>query len=73
MVRLVIGNPLIMQEMAKLFRTPAFMLLSPSSSTNVLTACICRMTGWFVSWLRTGIPPRLRPRGISARKSKAFC
>jgi len=56
-----------------MFRTPALMLLSPCSSTNDLTACICRMTGWLVSWLRTGIPTRSQSRRISTRKSKPFC
>jgi hypothetical protein len=30
----------------------------PCSSTNVPTACICPMTRWLASWLRTGIPTR---------------
>jgi aldehyde dehydrogenase (NAD+) len=35
---------------------------APCSSTSVLTACICRMTGWLVYWSRR----------ISTRKSKPF-
>jgi hypothetical protein len=46
MVRLIMGNPLIMQEMAKRVRTLALTLQSPCSSTNVRTACLSVMTGW---------------------------
>ena len=49
MVRLVIGNPLIMKEMAKHVRTLARTPRSRCSSANVVTACTCRMAGWLVS------------------------
>jgi hypothetical protein len=45
-VRLVIGNPLIMKEMRSMFRTPARMLRLPSSWMSVPTAYISHMTGW---------------------------
>src|SRR5580693_2747467 len=54
MVRMVIGNPLIMKEMASSFRTPALMLRSLSSWMSELMGCIFRMTGWPASWLLTG-------------------
>jgi len=38
------------------FRTPAPTLPSPYSSTNALTECTSRTTGWLVSWLLTEIP-----------------
>ncbi len=45
-IRLVVGNPLIMKEMASMFRTPARMLRLPSSWMSVPTAYISHMTGW---------------------------
>ena len=49
MVRLVIGNPLIMKEMAK--QVPDAGSYAPVTVLvdERLTACICRMTGWLVS------------------------
>jgi len=41
------------------FRTPAPTLPSPYSSTNALTECTSRTTGWLVSWLLTEIPKAL--------------
>ena len=45
-IRLVIGNPLIMKEMAKHVRMPARMLRLPSLWMSALMVCIFRMTGW---------------------------
>jgi hypothetical protein len=45
-IRLVIGNPLIMKEMAKRVRTPARMLRLPSSWMSAPMAFIFRMTRW---------------------------
>src|SRR5437899_4732521 len=74
MVRVVMGNPLIMQEMAKHVPdagsyAPVTVLIDERSDT----ACICRMTEWLVCWLSTGIPTRSHSPGTSTRKSKPFC
>jgi hypothetical protein len=73
MARLIMGNPLIMQQMQGTFRTQAPMLPSRYSSTNALTASTSPTTGWSVCWLPIGIPTRSRSRGISTRKSRPFC
>ena len=53
MVRLVIGNPLIMKEMAK--RVPDAGSYAPVTVLvdERVDGCIFRMTGWPVSWLLT--------------------
>src|SRR5260370_39721130 len=55
------------------FRTPAPTLPSPYSSTNALTECTSRTTGWLVSWLLTEIQQPQQSRGTSTRKWKASC
>ena len=50
-VRLVIGNPLVMKEMAKHVPDAGSYLPLQFLWTNVPTACICHMTRWRVSWL----------------------
>ena len=53
--RLVVGNPLIMKEMAKTVPTQRHTHRSRSSSTSALMVCTCRTTPWRVSSLRTGV------------------
>jgi hypothetical protein len=48
MVRLVIGNPLIMKEMAEHVPDAGSYALVTVLVDELLTACICRMTGWLV-------------------------
>ena len=45
-VRLVIGNPLVMKEWPSMSRTRGHTLRSPSSSMSGATACTSRTTGW---------------------------
>ena len=73
MVRLIMGNPLIMQQMARHVETLGLMPPSRCLSTNALTASTSPTTGWSVCWLPIGIPTRSRSRGISTRKSRPFC
>jgi hypothetical protein len=73
MVRLVIGNPLIMQQMARDVPDAGFMLPSQYLSANALTASTSPTTGWPVCWLLIGIPTPSQLRGISTRKSRPFC
>src|SRR5439155_17598369 len=70
MVRLILGNPLIMQQMARNVPDAALMPRSRCSSTNALMAFTFPMTGWPVFWLPIGIPRHSRSRGISTRKSR---
>ena len=77
-VRFVIGNPLIMQEMAKRvpdagFDAPVTVLVDERCDGLAVTACICLVAAWLASCLRAGIPARSRWRRISTGKSKAFC
>ena len=50
MARLIMGNPLITQQMTSTFRTQVPMLPSRYSSTNALTASTFPTTGWSVCW-----------------------
>ncbi len=72
-IRLLIGNPLIMKEMAK--HVPDAGSYAPVTVwwTNAPMACICLMTGWPVFWLHTEILMRSRLRKIWITKSKLYC
>jgi hypothetical protein len=57
-IRLVIGNSLIMKEMAKRVPDAGSYAPLPSSWMSALMACIFRMTGWPASWPLMGIAMR---------------
>jgi uncharacterized protein (DUF302 family) len=73
MVRLIMGNPLIMQQMAR--HVPDAGSYAPVAVLvdDALTASTSPTTGWSVCWLPIGILMRSRSRGISTRKSRPFC
>jgi uncharacterized protein (DUF302 family) len=72
-IRLLIGNPLIMKEMAK--HVPDAGSYAPVTVLveSGLMACICRMTEWRVCWLPIRILMPWRSPGIWIRKSKICC
>ena len=71
-IRFIIGNPLIMKEMAK--HVPEAGSYAPVTVlVDERSDGVYHMTGWLVSWLRTGTPTRLQSRRISTRKSKPSC
>ena len=71
-VRFLIGNPLIMKEMAKHVSTLDLTLRSQLWWMSGPTACICRMTRWPVFWPPTETPTLSLSLRIWIRKSRTF-
>jgi hypothetical protein len=69
-IRLVIGNPLIMKEMAKRVPDAGSYARLPSSWMSTLMAYIFRMTGWPAYWPLMEIAKHCAWLATSTLKSK---